>query len=136
MFKRINVNFNERNPLGERMYRNDECELWRFDAKKNKEMVRKAIDFMFKIGRNDDIPCDSVLFVFDGYWLYCEAENSDVWNGNKILTVTKYYEIQGSWRTNCDAPYRIDAGTLRRQMYKACDDRQVEEELRAEEVAA
>lgn len=126
MFKEIRLSYTEKNPIGDRQWRNDVSYLWDGpgSAKENKEMVRKAIDFMFKLDRNDCIPCDSVCFDFGDFWYYCEARNEDVWARNRIITVTKYYKA--GWHSNNDEPYRIDAATFRRMLYKACDDNERE----------
>ena len=122
MIEKIIFIYEERNPLGEWVHRYDDVHL---QYNQPKEKIRKAIAYL--TSNKGRIRCDFLHFCFDdGTSICCEAKYETVWHDNHtyntyektgLIEVTRHDE-----RGNSDVPYLIDAATLRRQMYAACNE--------------
>lgn len=125
MIEKILFIYEERNPLDEWVTRYDDVYLKYNDPKAK---VRKALAYLAKEGGR--IECNFVHFCFDdGTSICCEAkrdlvERDDGYGPYQIYGKTGLIEVtRRDERNNTDMPYLIDVASLRRQLYKACDER-------------
>lgn len=122
MLEKIILCYSERNPIGYRQDRYDECYISEYDNidGKAKEYIRKALCYMFKLV-NDFHEFSGCHFIDEfGTSLYCEVSDADVWAKRKVVTVTHIDK-----NNNRGVPYVIDVPSLRKQLYAMCDVREV-----------
>ena len=117
MIKSMTLNYEDRDIFGHRM---DVSATYDFDRtyydyriKEHKKELKRVLDFMNRPDSWDMRPFATLLVNYDDdSWDVITYEGDDDWH-NQLLTVV--HNVSYNSR---DVPYLIDAGTLRRRLYK------------------
>lgn len=128
MIEKILFIYSEKNPLGDRQDRYDDVYFTRYDVRRDKSYVQRAIKFL--MANECKVDCDCLHFCYeDGTSLFCEAVKGYVKHDEDTDWSWEAYEKTGlvsvtrkDERGNRDTPYLIDPATLRSRIYKDIDE--------------
>lgn len=113
MIESIAIFYHEKNPLGRTQHRADIMNVLPSDPE-TKIMIRKAVAFLLKFDRDGFSNCDAITFHYSDATSLCVTCEDYRDAEARILTVEPVN--QSPYYT--ESKYRIDATTLRNELYK------------------